>query len=64
MCYCNDIDDYDDEESDFECPECGEELNEDDECANEQCSNFECNPLIGGHDDDAKWERRQMGIDA
>lgn len=52
----------DDSDSDFNCPECDEELSDDDECVNEECPNFECNPLIGGHDDDARWERQQMGI--
>lgn len=53
----------DDEESDFACPECEEELLNDGTCINETCEYFESAPYGGGsHADDAREERRQMGI--
>lgn len=67
-CHQEDYHDYDDDEvSDFECPECGEELDEKGLCPNEECVEFECDPFdgVGGSDtyiDEQKWERQQMGI--
>lgn len=53
-----------DEVSDFECPECGEELDDKGLCRTEECDYFECNPFDGGgpYIDEQKWERQQMGI--
>lgn len=57
---------HDEEEecSDFECPACLEELDDDGRCPTEECEHFECDPFSGGgaHWDDAAEERRQMGI--
>ena len=54
----------DDETSDFECHACGEDLNDEGHCPNEDCEYFECDPFVDGGSwtDDVKWERRQMGI--
>lgn len=65
-CTCHNDNFYGDEEeeSDFECPECGEELDEDDVCQNEECPNFGDEVIDSGssHAEEAAWERRQMGI--
>jgi hypothetical protein len=62
----NDFDDDENEErSDFACIECGEEMNEDDECDNEECELFGASD--GGFMTDAEerqHERRQMGIES
>ncbi len=57
-------DDWNEPDSDFECPDCNEQLDEKSLCVTETCDNFECNPFDGGgaHFDEAKWERQQMGI--
>lgn len=54
----------DNEVSDFECPDCSEELEDDGTCGNEECDSFECDPYEGGgtYVDEQKWERQQMGI--
>jgi hypothetical protein len=51
------------EVSDFACIECGEEMNSDDECSNEECELFGASD--GGFMSDAeerRHERKQMGI--
>ena len=62
-CTCED-DFFCDDESDFECPECGEELSDEDVCTNEECPNFGEEIIDSGqsHAADAAWERKQMGI--
>ncbi len=63
-CQCQDEFD-EDEYSDFECPDCGDELGDDGTCENEECIMFECDPFGdtgGAWTDDAKAERQQMGI--
>ena len=64
MSYCEFEDDYDDE-SDFECPECGEETDEEDICWNAECPNYKEEVFRGDgstHASDAAAERKQMGI--
>jgi hypothetical protein len=53
-----------DEVSDFECPACGEDLNDNGHCPNEDCEHFECDPFYSADPgiDEQKWERQQMGI--
>lgn len=51
------------DESEFECPECGEELDDDDVCRNEQCLAYGEEPLLAESDWQARQhERKQMGI--
>lgn len=45
---CQELYADEDEVSDFECPDCGEELDDKEICNNEECDSFECNPFEGG----------------
>lgn len=63
----DDDDDGDDDGSwEFECPDCGEELelNEDDEdeCVNPECPSFEGAAMDSSDWHDRQHERPQMGI--
>lgn len=62
------IDDYqgspdDDEPSDFICIECGDELDSDDVCENEDCELFDA-PTHTSYSDfeERQHERKQMGV--
>lgn len=61
MCSCTEEDD-DDEFGEFECPECGDDLNEENECVNPECPYFEEEVLQLSDWNDRQHERRQMGI--
>ena len=55
----------DDDDGDFACPECGEDLDDNGLCETEGCENEGCEPFIGcggSHFSDAQHERRMMGI--
>ena len=56
---------YDDpsaNEDEFECPECGEELDEEEVCRNEECPCFEEEPSLAMSDwQERQHERKQMG---
>ncbi len=63
-CACHDPDYDDDDEIDYDCPECGEVVDEDAICQNKDCEWFGANPWGDGvpEIDEQKWERQQMGI--
>jgi len=53
----------DEEESELECPECGEELDEDEICQNAECPCFGEEPVSSMSDAELRrHERQQMGI--
>lgn len=55
--------DESDDWSDFECPECREELDEDDVCENEECDSFgQPIALIESDRESRQHERKQMGV--
>lgn len=54
---------YDDPSSEFECPECGEELDEEEVCRNGECPEFEAEPSLSLSDYELReHERKQMGV--
>lgn len=63
-CNCNCHDEVDDDdEIDYECPECGELVDENAFCQTKECDYFGACPWDGALCiDEQKWERQQMGI--
>jgi hypothetical protein len=58
------FDEDDEEPGEFECPECGEEPDEDDICQNEECPAYRENASTAQSDwQERQHERRQMGVE-